>query len=84
MRYLILTFVFLSTTHALSAQQVPDLKYQPPVPSPAYQKDQGPHVAIDQAHNNFHTATGRYQPFADLLRRDGYQVDGLAKPFAAD
>jgi len=26
-----------------------------------------PTVAIDEAHNNFHTADGRYKPFADLL-----------------
>jgi hypothetical protein len=34
----------------------------------------GPRVAIDQAHNNFHTADGRYKPFADLMTNDGFLV----------
>jgi hypothetical protein len=32
-------------------------------------------VAIDQGHKYFHTAGGRYLPFARLLRSDGYKVD---------
>ena len=39
---------------------------------------------IDEAHHNYHTAGGRYQPFAGLLRRDGYRVDGLDQPLSAD
>ena len=66
------------------AQQVPDLEYRPPLPRPAYEAGKGPRVAIDEAHHNYHTATGRYQPFAALLRRDGYRVDGLDKPLSAD
>jgi hypothetical protein len=31
-------------------------------------------ITIDEAHHNFHTATGRYKPLADLLRSDGYVV----------
>ena len=33
-----------------------------------------PRVAIDEAHNNFHTANGRYKPFADLMTNDGFLV----------
>ena len=33
-----------------------------------------PKVAIDEAHNNFHTAEGRYKPFADLMANDGCLV----------
>ena len=29
---------------------------------------------IDEAHHNFHTASGRYKPFASLISNDGYQV----------
>jgi hypothetical protein len=32
-------------------------------------------VLIDEAHHNFHAAAGRYQPCAELLRRDGYRVE---------
>ncbi|HUJ42077.1 MAG TPA: hypothetical protein VLW52_00595 [Opitutaceae bacterium] len=66
------------------AQQVPDLEYRPPLPRPAYELGKGPRVAIDEAHHNYHTATGRYEPFAALLRRDGYRVDGLAMPFSPE
>ena len=76
--------VLLAATSIVSAQQVPDLEYQPPLPRPAYESGNGPRVAIDEAHHNFHTADGRYQPFAELLRRDGYRVDGLGKPLSSD
>jgi len=35
------------------------------------------------AHHNFHTADGRYAPFAKLLRRDGYRVEAWRTPFGA-
>ncbi len=68
----------------ISAQQVPDLEYKPPLPRPAYEAGKGPRVAIDEAHHNFHTAGERYKPFAEILRRDGYRVDALRQPFAAE
>ena len=66
------------------AQQVSDLDYRPALPRPAYAADTGPRVAIDEAHHNFHTATGRYQPFAELLRRDGYRVQSLKERLTRD
>ena len=33
-----------------------------------------PRVLFDEAHHNFHTASGRYKPFAELITSDGYQV----------
>jgi hypothetical protein len=55
-------------------QQVADLGYRPPIVRPTHAPGQGPRVAIDEAHHNFHTSEGRYKPFAALLRRDGYRV----------
>lgn len=83
-RILFPVIVLVVHTGIVSAQQAPDLKYKPPLPRPAYESGKGPHVAIDEAHHNFHTAEGRYKPFAELLRRDGYRVDGLRKPFSAE
>jgi hypothetical protein len=77
-------FLTLAAASIGSAQQVPDLEYRPPLPRPAYAPGKGPRVAIDEAHNNFHTAGNRYRPFAELLRRDGYRVSGFDKPFSAD
>jgi len=58
----------------VSGQQVPDPGFRPEITRPAYPRDQGPRVAVDAAHHNFHTAGGRYLAFAELLRRDGYRV----------
>ena len=31
-------------------------------------------MLFDEAHHNFHTADGRYKPFAELIGSDGYQI----------
>ena len=66
------------------AQPVPDTEFKPPIEKPAYSQGAGPVVMIDEAHHNWHTATGRYLPFADLLRRDGYVVQASKSPFSID
>ena len=82
-RFMLLGIFILAASGPLSAQQIADLKYSPPIPRPAYKAGEGPRVAIDETHHNFHTADGRYQPFAELLRRDGYRVNGLRKRLSA-
>lgn len=42
----------------------------------------GPNVCIDEGHFNFHTVDGRFRPFAELLRTDGYTVEGYDDGFA--
>jgi hypothetical protein len=83
-RILVSAFLLSAIVGVGLAQQVPDLEYRPAIPRPAYEPGEGPRVAIDQAHHNFHTADGRYSPFADFLRRDGYRVDGFRAPLLAD
>jgi hypothetical protein len=63
--------------------QVADLAYQPAIAQPAYRSGKGPLVVIDGGHYNFHRVDGRYQPFANLLRRDGYRVRGNQEQFTA-
>lgn len=75
------SFVFPSAT-AL-AQQVADPEFKAIVEHPAYSKG-GPRVAFDEGHNNFHTTTGRYKPFADLITEDGYYVVPSRKPFTRE
>jgi hypothetical protein len=68
--------VFLSCTPifaAVAQQQIVDADFQPAVAMPAYPKG-GPTVAVDEAHDNFHTMGGQYAPLAALLRNDGYKV----------
>ena len=61
-----------------AAQQEPDTTFLPPLDAPAWPAGRGPLVLVDEGHANFHTAEGRYRPFADLLRRDGFVVRGSA------
>jgi hypothetical protein len=69
----LIALVLLAASFAF-AQQVADPNFDAKVAKPAYAKDKHPKVLFDEAHNNFHTATGRYKPFADLITSDGYAV----------
>jgi hypothetical protein len=55
--------------------QVADPDADVSVDHPAYAFGKGPSVFIDAAHANFHTAHGRYEPFGNLLRNDGFRVE---------
>jgi hypothetical protein len=50
-----------------------DAHFDASVEQPYYLKSH-PVVVFDEAHSNYHTATGRYEPLATLLRNDGYTV----------
>lgn len=83
MRFVIKIFAMLVVARAADAQQVADTAFRPPIPRPAFEHGAGPVVSIDEAHHNFHTSDGRYAPFADLLRRDGYRVQANREPFTS-
>jgi hypothetical protein len=61
------------------AQQVADPDFDTKVQKPAYTSEH-PRVLFDEAHHNFHTSSGRYKPFADLIRNDGYSVTPNKQP----
>src|SRR5215475_13961291 len=83
MRKLVILYLLVATASSFSfAQQVADPNFDAKVSRPAYTKN-GPKVLFDEAHNNFHTASGRYKPFADLITNDGYQVTPNKEKFAA-
>jgi hypothetical protein len=65
---------------AARRQQVADPSFDPKVAQPAYTKTH-PKVLFDEAHLNFHTADGRYKPFASLITSDGYAVTPNKEPF---
>ncbi|MFN7945349.1 MAG: DUF4350 domain-containing protein [Blastocatellia bacterium] len=83
-KILVTVAALLSLCAFVMAQQVADTDYRPPIERPAYGQGKGPLVLIDEAHFNFHTASGRYLPFAELLRRDGFVVKGSAAKFSRD
>lgn len=63
--------------------QMADPDFDARVAKPAYAKN-GPKVLFDEAHNNFHTSSGRYKPFADLIANDGYQITPNKQKFSAE
>ena len=50
-----------------------DAHFDASVEQPYYLKSH-PVVVFDEAHSNYHTAAGRYEPLARLLRNDGYTI----------
>ncbi|MDP9179274.1 MAG: DUF4350 domain-containing protein [Gemmatimonadota bacterium] len=64
--------------------QVADSTFRPVIERPAYVTGTGPVVLVDEAHANAHTASGRYLPLAELLRRDGYIVKSSGERFTAE
>ncbi len=56
-------------------QQIYDTDFSYHVEEPAYGQNEGPVVLIDEAHNNFHTMGGRYTPFANILKQDGFSLE---------
>jgi hypothetical protein len=66
-----------------TGQQQPDSNFDASVTHPAYPKTH-PRILFDEAHNNFHTAAGRYKPFVDLITNDGYQVVPNKQKFATE
>jgi hypothetical protein len=75
--------LFLSSCSQAGTQHA-DATFDTRVKHPAYGPNTTPRVVIDQAHNNFHTASGRYKPFADLIRNDGYGVREGTERFTQD
>ena len=80
-----LFFVVLSWANPnqiIQQERDPDFNFE--VSQPVFGLGQGPLVCVDEGHNNVHTATGRYRPFADLLRKDGYRVEAFSSSFSED
>jgi len=55
------------------SRQVADMSFDTKVADPAY-VNAHPKALFDEAHDNIHTMTGRYRPFADLITNDGYRL----------
>jgi hypothetical protein len=72
-RLLLICLLVWATCLFAHAQQMADPEFNASVEHPAYSRN-GPRVLFDEAHNNFHTTTGRYKPFVDLVVNDGYRV----------
>lgn len=82
MRIVVLLLVFSATT--AYTQQVADTLFHYDIRQPRYAQGKGPLIFLDEAHYNFHTTHGRFLPFAEFLRSDGYDVQGNPKPITPD
>ena len=71
----------LSTLYSIP--QIADPNFNANVNGPTYTKDH-PRVMFDEAHQNFHTSTGRYKPFAELIANDGYKVTPNQQKFQTE
>ena len=81
-RALIFALAAALTVNA-TAQQEADSSFDARLAHPAYTATH-PKVLFDEAHHNFHTSAGRYKPFVDLIRNDGYQVEPNKQTFAKE
>ena len=79
-----IALAFTATPTLYAGQEAHDNDIDLEVNDPAFARDEGPYLAIDEGHFNYHTGRGRFAPFADLLRNDGFQVTGLAGPFSEE
>jgi hypothetical protein len=82
--FLLTAFIMLTVTLTMKGQQVADTTYDPLIEKPAYARNMGPIVFIDEGHFNFHTKNERYLPFARLLERDGYRVHSYQGQFESE
>jgi hypothetical protein len=75
--------LFTSAFLAAGCARESDPDFDARVPEPAHVQSH-PVVVFDEGHHNVHTAAGAYEPFADLLRADGYTVRATKSPFTTE
>jgi hypothetical protein len=76
-------FVIGVTSCSESAQKA-DADFKPRNTKISFSSGNSPIVFIDEAHNNFHTANGRYKPFSQVLMSDGYTVKPSKEKFTLE
>jgi hypothetical protein len=79
--FLVLSFALLSCNE--TPLQRADKDFDVTVESPAF-KENEPVLLFDEGHNNFHTTNGLYEPFANLVRNDGFELKILTTPVTAE
>src|SRR5689334_2348228 len=73
--------MLLLASAAAFAQAEVDPDFDATLKAKTYGAKEHPSVAIDEAHNNLHTADGLYKPLATLLTNDGYVVEANKEKF---
>ncbi len=70
-----------ASRHPGEQRQIADPEAVTGVRQPVHPPDAGPRVLFDEAHANVHRLDGRYRPFGEVLRSDGYRVEVNTEPF---
>jgi hypothetical protein len=73
-------FIMVLTSCSESPQQA-DPSFKPKNTVASFAPHHSPTVIVDNAHNNFLSITGRYKPFAQVLRSDGFIVRANTEKF---
>ncbi len=81
---LLLLLLAFATAGPTTAQQLGDSVFLPEIGPPAFEPGAGPRVVLDEAHENFHTLSGRFQAFGRLLEMDGFVIEAGTTPFTAE
>ena len=79
MRWLVsltVVLLFCIPLWAAAQQQIVDPDFQTTIKRPAY-KSGGPTVAIDEAHDNFHTVDGQYSPVSSQIPFETKDLAGI-------
>ncbi len=71
----LLSSLMILISLSIHAQQLGDTSFTPKNTTKTFSSTQSPVVLLDEAHHNFHTMDGRYRPFVDILKSDGYSVE---------
>lgn len=80
----LLMVIFIGLCACTDKAQLADPDFIPRATAPYFSVNNSPVVMIDESHNNFLTMDGRYKPFAQVLRSDGFKVIANTKYFALD
>jgi len=70
----------------ISTDEVVTQSYDPDyvAPTPIHPANTGTTIYVDAAHNNFHTFDGRFTPFSNLVRNDGFNVAAFNEKFTTE
>lgn len=75
--------LFIVYLPGLTGQQVADSAFNFDIKNPVYERGSGTIITLDEAHFNFHTLSGRYYPFGQLLQKDGYVLKSGNEAFSS-
>ncbi|MFT4924424.1 MAG: hypothetical protein ACI8WB_000502 [Phenylobacterium sp.] len=81
---LCLCMLFTASCSDFGNPQQADDNFTPANNPKTFLKDKPPLVYLDEAHYNYHTSDGRYGPFVEVLKSDGYLVKANKKQFTLD